>query len=373
MAKTPSKKPKAKTTPKIATKTKPKARSSKKRAKRGGWKVKFTLLLAVVGALLYGASHLDRNSSLGRAYQQYIGQYIDNYQHKLEALFGHEAQPEGLLPHQVYGQPPREITYHIANVEDISLTRPFNSLPMVSNYCHDFMIYGNPSFEATAPLSQVNLYLCRVGYVVGYNFQTKQPTWVIYRATSHSVNPRLERNDVFAPDTDVPRAFRAELSDYSGSGYDRGHLAPYASLDFNPLSADQSFLLSNMSPQVAGLNRQGWERLESYERRWANMYQVLFIYTGPIYKKKTIHNTIGFNRVAIPDYYFKILYAPLQHKAIAFVMPNAQVNRDDVAKYRVSIASIEERTGLKFLTALPEQERQGLIGTVSPMWRTSYR
>lgn len=368
---------KKKTTPKATAKKKPTSRKPTARKssarKKSSWKVKLSLLITVVGVLLYGASQLDRQSSLGQAYQQYIGQYVENYHYKFTHLFSADhPQPEGVLPHQVYGQPPRTLTYDVANVEPIDSTRPYNSLPMVSNYCHEFMIYGNPSFDATTPLAQVNLYLCRLGYVVGYNYQTKQPTWVIYRITSHSVNPRLERNDVFAEDSDVPRAFRAQLSDYQRSGYDRGHLAPYASLDFNQLSADQSFLLSNMSPQQAGLNRQGWERLENYERRWANMYQALFIYTGPIYKKQRIHQTIGYNKVAVPDYYFKILYAPLQNKAIAFVVPNAQVNRDDVAKYRVSIDSIEQRTGLKFFTALPEEQRQSLISKVSPMWRTSY-
>ena len=85
-----------------------------------------------------------------------------------------------------------------------------------------------------------------------------------YRLTGKAATQKLPRKDHFIVDTSIPKGYRAELSDYRGSGYDRGHLAPYAAMDFSRYSAGQSFLLSNMSPQLAGLNRHGWAQLEKY-------------------------------------------------------------------------------------------------------------
>ncbi|ALB01806.1 DNA/RNA endonuclease G [Francisella persica ATCC VR-331] len=247
---------------------------------------------------------------------------------------------------------------------------PVRTLPAVTDYCHGFLAYGNPSYGVTEGLGQANLYLCRDGYVVGYNYQTKEASWVAFKLTKSKVVNHLKRDDKFKEDNDVPFVYRATLDDYSRSGYDRGHLASYASIDFSKKSADQSFLLSNILPQKAELNRQGWERLETDERIWANMYDSIYVYTGPIYKKQKIHKTIGGNKIAVPDYFFKIIYVPSNNKAIAFVMPNARVDKTKIANYRVSIKKIQNLTGLKFLTNIPD--RDSVINNVSSMWRIAY-
>ncbi|WP_407919661.1 DNA/RNA non-specific endonuclease [Cysteiniphilum halobium] len=239
------------------------------------------------------------------------------------------------------------------------------AIPLAANYCNDFLKYGNPG-------GKVNLYLCREGYVSAYNYETKQPSWVAYRLTAKSVSSKLKRHDEFKPDMEVPEKYRAELSDYKRSGYDRGHLAPYAAMDFNKTSAKQSFYLSNMSPQKSGLNRQGWAKLESDVRFWAQMYKEVYVYTGPVFKNSKTHKTIGKNKIWVPEYFFKVVYAPKQDKAIAFIMPNARVDKKDVTKYRVSIKDVEQRTGLTFFNTLPKTQVTALIDKTSPMWRTSY-
>ncbi|WP_372357305.1 DNA/RNA non-specific endonuclease [Francisella orientalis] len=258
----------------------------------------------------------------------------------------------------------------INQFENLKQYSPVRTLPAVTDYCHGFLAYGNPSYDVTEGLGQSNLYLCRDGYVVGYNYQTKEASWVAFKLTKSKVANKLKRDDKFKEDSDIPFVYRATLDDYSRSGYDRGHLASYASMDFSKKSADESFLLSNMSPQKPGLNRQGWERLETDERIWANMYDSIYVYTGPIYKKQKIYKTIGDNKIAVPDYFFKIIYVPSKNQAIAFVMPNARVEKTKIANYRVSIKDIEQRTGLHFLTNI--QDRDSVINNVSSMRRTSY-
>jgi endonuclease G len=241
--------------------------------------------------------------------------------------------------------------------------------------CHNFYQYGNPTQTVDKPIAKADQYLCRDGYVSAYSYTTKQPVAVAYHLTSKSVDVNIKRKDDFRPDPDVPAKYQSELSDYSRSGYDRGHLAPYAAMDFDKASADQSFLLSNMSPQKAGLNRDGWAKLESDVRDWANMYKSIWVYDGAIYKGGKVNKTIGKNKVAVPDYFFKVIYAPEKiqgGKAIAFIMPNAKVSRKNFAKYIVSINEVQQRTGLQFLTALPKDERTKLINAVSPMWSTKF-
>ena len=231
--------------------------------------------------------------------------------------------------------------------------------------CQDFMRY--------AENKKTDRYLCRDGYVVSYNDQTKQPNWVAYRLTAKSVAHKSKREAQFASDLSIPKPYRAELSDYRNSGYDRGHLAPCASMSCSTRSAAQSFLLSNISPQKTRLNCHGWAQLERYVRFWTKAKGELYVTTGVIYKNKKPRTFIGKNKVAVPDYFYKIIYAPKQKEAIAFAMPNTKVDKKDVANYRVSISEIEQRTGFGFFTQLPEPARSQFVNKVSPMWKTAYK
>ena len=68
--------------------------------------------------------------------------------------------------------------------------------------------------------------------------------------------------------------------------------------------------------------------------------------------------------------FFKIIYVPSDNKAIAFVMPNARVDKNKIANYRTSIKDIESRTGLHFLTNI--SDRGAVVDNVANMWRTAY-
>lgn len=120
------------------------------------------------------------------------------------------------------------------------------SLPTFAQTCGKHLDVGLPS-------DQPDQVLCRDGYAVGYNFQTKNADWVAYHITAESVNASYKRSNSFKEDSELPDYARSTLADYSGSGYDRGHLAPSATMDFSQDSMKQSFLMSNMSPQLPGL------------------------------------------------------------------------------------------------------------------------
>ncbi len=101
--------------------------------------------------------------------------------------------------------------------------------------------------------------------------------------TQPSAQGQVPRKDAFAEDKEVPVQFRATLSDYKGSGYDRGHQAPAADMRSTANTMKQSFLLTNMTPQLPALNQGAWRILEEKTRQWAITYKSVQVITGPIF------------------------------------------------------------------------------------------
>jgi hypothetical protein len=125
----------------------------------------------------------------------------------------------------------------------------------------------------------------REGYVLCQDARLKIPLWVQYELSLNDLDGPAERSDDFRPDTSIPFNARAELSDYRGSGYDRGHMAPAADMNRSRKVMSESFLLSNMSPQIGpGFNRAIWAELEASVRGWVRQRGPLTIITGPIFK-----------------------------------------------------------------------------------------
>lgn len=151
--------------------------------------------------------------------------------------------------------------------------------------------------------------LCRRAYVVLHSGIARQPLWVAEALTREQIKlgTSVARLDRFRPDDEIPKDERAELADYRGSGYDRGHMAPDA--DMPTMAASQeSFLLSNMSPQAPTLNRRSWADLEGSVRRQTRGGQV-FVVTGPLFVGSRIATTRRNGRLLVPTSYFKAIYA----------------------------------------------------------------
>ena len=107
----------------------------------------------------------------------------------------------------------------------------------------------------------------RDGYVLSYNETHEQPNWVFYTLKSSDLvcNDKAKRKNNFKEDRDIATG-SAQLSDYAKSGYDRGHLKASADESCDQYQMDETFLMSNMSPQVPGFNRGIWKRLEAHVR-----------------------------------------------------------------------------------------------------------
>lgn len=123
-------------------------------------------------------------------------------------------------------------------------------------------------------------------YISCYNYQTNTPLWSSYTVTDKEVSGRSERYGSFLYDKRVPKRHRIKSSDYSKSGYDRGHLFPNALSDGRSIVRQaQAFLMTNIAPQHPKLNRVGWKYLESAVRKWLKRHKTLNIITGVWFDK----------------------------------------------------------------------------------------
>ena len=194
-----------------------------------------------------------------------------------------------------------------------------------------------------------------VYYTLSYNEKHEQAEWVHYYLDKNRISGNIERTNNFRVDNKVSTG-SASLADYKGSGYDRGHLAPAGDMKRDKISMSQSFLLSNISPQNASFNRGGWKKLEGLVRAWAEN-NALYVTTAGILKNNL--KTIGFNKVSVPDRFYKIIYQLKDQKMIAFLMPNEKVTLP-LASYIVSVDKIEDLTGIDFYSKLEDDLEEKL-------------
>lgn len=189
---------------------------------------------------------------------------------------------------------------------------------------------------------------CNTAYALLHDNYAKIPVWVAYTLTPQRAIGCFPRTNAFVADAAFPKGQRAELTDYVKSGYDQGHLAPDGDMSWDQQVEYESFLLSNMSPQLPNLNRGIWKYLETSVRSWSYVYnQSLTIYAGNIYTPGQ-SKTIGANAVVVPDYLYKIVINNNTRQVLAFVFPNVDRQEIDLKARLVSISAIENAIGVAF-------------------------
>ena len=187
-------------------------------------------------------------------------------------------------------------------------------------------------------------------YTLAYNEETEQANWVFYKITKEMLLGNAKRNDNFRSDPMVSTG-SASTNDYTNTGYDRGHLCPAADMKFSDIAIYESFYLSNVSPQIPEFNRGIWKQLENKVRDWTREKDSLYVVSGPIFTKNGI--SIGQNKVKVPSYFFKVLFAPYQKQMIAFILPN-DLSRLSFENYASTSDLLEQITGFDFFSQLPD-------------------
>ena len=213
-----------------------------------------------------------------------------------------------------------------------------------SLFAPDHLPFGIPQ--------EPDLLVTRRGFALGYSNKYRQALWVSYILTSeNTLGKRIRRSNKFAIDPAV-RFMPVRPADYNRSGYDRGHLAPAADMTYSTLTMANSFLMSNISPQIPGCNRGIWKRLETQVRKWALREEKVYIVTGPIFDLE--YRAYRSFRLPVPKAFYKVvLDMTPPYKMAAFIVPNS-TSKKRISSFAVSVDEVEKATGLDFFSALPD-------------------
>ena len=220
-------------------------------------------------------------------------------------------------------------------------------------------LYGGAPRVVAPPATDVRV-LANTGYVVGYSDGLGNPLWAAYRLADIDLQDSPPRPDSFMPD--LRTAARIEPQVYTNSGYDRGHLAPnYAiATRYGQRAQEETFQMSNISPQRHALNAGVWKQLEQrIATNYAGRFGEIWVLAGPVFG---VNPEKLRRRVAIPDAFYMIVVdeSDGRVRAEAFVFPQetpASVRMDD---YLATVDEIERRTGLDFLSGLPDAAENAL-------------
>ena len=190
------------------------------------------------------------------------------------------------------------------------------------------------------------------GYTSHFNKTLHIPNCVCYEITATEARGKRERKGKFERDENV--AGCPNWWDYRDSGYERGHMAPAGDMKWDEQAMNETFFLTNVCPQDASLNGGVWNDIEIKVREWARRDKTLIVITGPIMGSS--HKTIGQDMdIAVPEAFFKVILSPYTSpvKAIGFICPNRPCG-GVIKSYVVSVDEVEERTGINFFNALPD-------------------
>ncbi len=214
----------------------------------------------------------------------------------------------------------------------------------------------------------------RLQYVISYNRDLNVANWACWHVNAESYGPVPRYQGNFLTDNTLPTGFyRVTHQDYTGSGYDRGHIVRSQERTATREDNDATFYLTNILPQTPDLNQGVWNGFELYCEKLAKQQKELYLIAGGTFDKNPPRLK---GKVAVPKTTWKIVVVlergqglkdiTKDTRVIAVDMPNINgVRDDDWRKYRVSVKELERRTGLKFLTAVPEEIRKVLIEKVN--------
>ena len=205
------------------------------------------------------------------------------------------------------------------------------------------------SAQELLPTSTTGQIVHHTYYTLSYSEKDEQPEWVYYELTSDLIRGKQSRTDDYREDFMIS-TISAQLEDYRGSGYDRGHLCPAGDMKLNRTSMSESFYLSNMSPQEKYFNAGIWNTLEDQVRKWALTTGRIYVVTAGVLTSN--RGKIGSDGVSIPKYFYKVIYDPRgQGKMIAFLLPNEKSEKP-LQNYVVTVDSLESLTGIDFFPAM---------------------
>lgn len=248
-------------------------------------------------------------------------------------------------------------SYSYTKKERTSSRQNLSVVPTISS------LVSSSNAQASNSLMRAKMPTSRVTQTVNYKALTvyfcpklRIPLCVGYELTSTRVamsdapDAEKRRNYQFNADGRVPGC--PNWNEYKSSGYTRGHMAPAMDMRWDKQAMTDCFYMTNICPQEEKLNNAHWRTLEEKVHAWAKRDGRLIVLTGPIVSAQP--TCVGPKHdIAVPDAFYKVVYAPQQNRAIAFIYANRPCP-GGIERYAVSIDEVERRTGIDFFTALSD-------------------
>jgi endonuclease G len=224
----------------------------------------------------------------------------------------------------------------------------------------EHLTMGNPS-NAVTSISQPNNYLLdKPQYAMSYSRDNGESNWVSWHLDSTWLGS-TPRQDDFRADATLPAGwYQVQATDYSGSGFDRGHMCPSGDRTSSVATNSATFLMTNMIPQLPANNQGVWANLESYCRTLVSQGNELYIVSGG----QGLQYFIANGHVAVPANTWKVIIVltngsndvsrvTTSTRTIAVVIPNSGSINSDWRTYRVNVDQVEAITGFDFFTSVP--------------------
>jgi endonuclease G len=184
---------------------------------------------------------------------------------------------------------------------------------------------------------------------------TRTPLWSAEHLEAHKVeSAQAAVAREFLPRRNAPAGRqRAELADYSRSGFDRGHMAPNGDMPDRDSQRD-SFSLANIVPQDGENNRHLWAGIEGVVRKMAKKEGELYVVTGPAFLGSNLRKV---GKVLVPTHLYKLVYSPRQKAGAAWFVENTADARANV----IPIPELERIIGIDLLPALSAEEKERVL------------
>jgi endonuclease G len=231
----------------------------------------------------------------------------------------------------------------------------------------DPLLLGNPSNATTDVANENNYLMLKPQYTLSYNRSRATANWVAWRLDNSWIGT-VSRQDDFRPDESLPAGWYRVLStDYSGSGYDRGHMTPSGDRTRSIPDNSATFLMTNIIPQLAANNQGPWNDFENYLRSLAQAGQEIYIVSGVAGNI----GTIAQGKIVVPAVTWKVVLVlpngndDLQRinkgtRAFGIIVPNQpplNIN-SPWRNFRVTVNEIEYLTGYDFFSAIPKNTQE---------------
>lgn len=251
-----------------------------------------------------------------------------------------------------------------------------------TTYSSVHLTMGNPSGAKTDVNMPANYLLEKAQYVMSYSRDKGTANWVSWHLDESWLGS-TPRQDDFRADNTLPAGwYQVGSTDYTGSGFDRGHMCPSADRTLTVTDNSSTFLMTNMIPQAPKNNQGAWATLESYCRSMLSGGNEIYIISGGYGVGGTgsagYATTIAGGKVTVPNRTWKVILiipdgdndvarVTANTRVIAVDMPNDQNILSDWKAYRTTVDDIEAKTGYDFFSLISDSIENSIESKVDTL------